>query len=113
MQSLRSAVWLVREEGSGTREASDAAVLPHLGGYQRSIELGSSEAIRSAAALGLGIASLSRFVIEDYVRDGRLVLLDSEMPHTDRQCYWVVHRDKHFTPALKAFVSLLEKLTQQ
>ena len=109
IDELRKAVWLVREEGSGTREASDAAVLPHLGGYQRSIELGSSEAIRSAAALGLGIASLSRFVIDDYVRDGRLIVLDSEMPHTDRQCYWVVHRDKHFTPALKAFVSLLER----
>ncbi|MPM75626.1 hypothetical protein SDC9_122620 [bioreactor metagenome] len=98
----------MREQGSGTREASDAAVLPHLGGYQRSIELGSSEAIRNAAALGLGIACLSRFVIDDYVRDGRLMVLDSEMPRTERQCYWVVHRDKHFTPALKAFVTLLE-----
>lgn len=108
MDALRKAVWLVREEGSGTREASDAAVLPHLGGYQRSIELGSSEAIRNAAALGLGMACLSRFVIEDFVRDGRLVVLESEMPPTDRQCYWVVHRDKHFTPALRAFVQLLQ-----
>ncbi|MDR2335227.1 MAG: LysR family transcriptional regulator [Burkholderiaceae bacterium] len=108
MDALRKAVWLVREEGSGTREASDAAVLPHLGGYQRSIELGSSEAIRNAAALGLGMACLSRFVIEDFVRDGRLVVLKSEMPSTDRQCYWVVHRDKHFTPALRAFVQLLQ-----
>lgn len=107
MDALRKAVWLVREEGSGTREASDAAVLPHLG-YQRSIELGSSEAIRNAAALGLGMACLSRFVIEDFVRDGRLVVLESEMPPTDRQCYWVVHRDKHFTPALRAFVQLLQ-----
>ena len=48
-------------------------------------------------------------MIDDYVRDGRLIVLDSEMPHTNRQCYWVVHRDKHFTPALKAFVSLLER----
>lgn len=108
IDALRQAVWLVREEGSGTREASDAAVLPHLGGFQRSIELGSSEAIRSAAALGLGIACLSRFVIDDYVRDTRLKILDTEMPHTERQCYWVVHKDKHFTPALKAFVALLE-----
>lgn len=77
-------------------------------GYQRSIELGSSEAIRNAAALGLGMACLSRFVIEDFVRDGRLVVLESEMPPTDRQCYWVVHRDKHFTPALRAFVQLLQ-----
>lgn len=112
IEALRKAVWLVREQGSGTREASDAAVLPHLGGYQRSIEMGSSEAIRNAAALGLGIACLSRFVIDDFVRDGRLKVLDSEMPYTDRQCYWVVHRDKHFTPALKAFVSLLERSTK-
>ena len=110
IDTLKQAVWLVREEGSGTREASDSAVLPHLGGYQRSIELGSSEAIRNAAALGLGIACLSRFVIEDFVGDGRLCLLQSQMPRTDRQCYWVVHRDKHFTPALKAFVNLLKEV---
>lgn len=109
INTLRQAVWLVREEGSGTREASDAAVLAHLGGYQRSIELGSSDAIRNASAFGLGVAYLSRFVIDDYVRDGRLAVLESEMPNTERQCYWVVHRDKHFTPALKAFVDLLDR----
>ena len=55
------------------------------------------------------MACLSRFVIDDYELDGRLKVRETEMPSTDRQCHREVHRDKHFTPALKAFVNLLER----
>lgn len=54
LRTLREAVWLVRETGSGTREATDQSLLPHLRSYRRSIELGSSEAIQRAAQEGLG-----------------------------------------------------------
>ena len=50
------------------------------------------------------MACLSRFVIDDYELDGRLKVRETEMPSTDRQCHREVHRDKHFTPVLKAFV---------
>ena len=104
---LRSAVWLLREPGSGTREAADQALLPQLKNYRRTIELGSSEAIQHAAAAGLGVACLSRWVVQDFVQSGRLVVLRTVLPPLRRQCYWVVHRDKHFTPALQRFVDLL------
>lgn len=107
LEQLRAAVWLLRESGSGTRETGDLAILPQLHAYRRVIELGSSEAIRQAAAAGLGIACLSRWVVHDALREGRLVELMTPLPPIQRQCFCVLRRGKPFTPALAQFLTLL------
>lgn len=107
LTALRDAMWLLRESGSGTREATDQALLPHLRAYRRSIELGSSEAIKRAAAEGVGIACLSRWVVEDFIDAGRLCPVRSTLPTMMRQCHVVIHRDKQMTPVLRAFLAQL------
>jgi len=104
LRALRAAVWLVRESGSGTREATDLALLPHLHGYARLIELASTEAIKHAAAEDLGITCLSRWAVADWLEAGRLVEVPTRLPRLRRQCYLVTHRDKQPTAALTAFV---------
>ncbi len=107
LEQLRAAVWLLRESGSGTRETGDLAILPQLHAYRRVIELGSSEAIQQAAAAGLGIACLSRWVVQDFLREGRLVELITPLPPIQRQCFCVLRRGKQLTPALAQFLMLL------
>jgi DNA-binding transcriptional LysR family regulator len=107
LRALREAVWLVREPGSGTREATDQVLLPTLGHYRRCIELGSSEAIKHAAAEGLGIACLSQWVAQDLLAAGRLRALRTPLTRLTRQYHLVLHRDKHLTPALKRFIDLV------
>ena len=104
LRMLRERVWLVREPGSGTREATDQALLPHLRSYRRSIELGSSEAIKHAAAEGLGVACLSSWAVEESVKAGRLDRLATTLPRIVRQCHIIVHRQKQPTPALNSFI---------
>lgn len=101
---LRELVWLVREAGSGTREATDQGLLPHLRSFRRSIELGSSEAIKHAVAEGLGVACLSSWVVDEWIKAGRLCRLATTLPRLLRQCHLVAHREKQPTPALLAFV---------
>lgn len=107
LKALREAVWLLRERGSGTRETTDQFLLPHLRGYRRSIELGSSEAIKRAVAHGLGVACLSRWVVQELIDAQALCELRTPLPALKRPCYWVVHQSKQFTPALQAFVAAL------
>src|SRR5580692_586986 len=57
---LSQAHWLLREPGSGTREAVEHALRPHLQRIRSNMTLGSSEAIKYAAAAGLGLSCLSR-----------------------------------------------------
>lgn len=101
---LREAVWLVRESGSGTREASDQGLLHQLRSYRRSVELGSSEAIKHAAEEGLGVACLSSWVVDESIETGRLCRISTTLPRLLRQCHLVVHRQKQQTPALLEFV---------
>jgi DNA-binding transcriptional LysR family regulator len=107
VRALREAVWLLRELGSGTREATDQLLLPRLRSYPRSIELASSEAIKRAAAEGLGIACLSAWVVDEMLATGRLRRVATTLPPLARQCYVVVHRDKQPTPALARFMELI------
>ena len=105
LKTLREMMWLLREPGSGTRDTTDQLLLPHLRSYQRSIEMGSSEAIKFAVSEGLGVACLSTWVVSDWLESGRLCRLQTTLPKLTRQCYLVVHRDKQLTPALKEFIS--------
>ena len=107
LAQLQAAVWLLRESGSGTRETGDLAILPLLHSYRRVIELGSSEAIQQAAAAGLGIACLSRWVVQDFLREGRLVELITPLPPIQRQCFCVLQRGKQITPALARLLTQL------
>lgn len=104
MRTLREGVWLLRESGSGTREATDQSLLPHLRSYRRSIELGSSEAIKHAAEAGMGVACLSSWVVSDALEAGRLCRIATTLPRQLRQSHLVVHRDKQPTASLLAFV---------
>ncbi len=101
---LRRAPWLLREVGSGTRESAEQALLPHLNDLPAEMTLGSSEAIKNAVAVGLGISCLSRFVVSDLLAARRLVVLASNLPRLTRRFAIIHHRQKRLSPALAAFV---------
>ncbi|WP_428425545.1 LysR substrate-binding domain-containing protein [Methylibium sp.] len=61
--------------------------------------------MKHAAGAGLGLACLSSWVVDDLIRTGRLVCLATTLPEMRRQCYLVVHRQKHGAPALRNFVA--------
>jgi len=108
LEQLRNAVWLLRESGSGTRETGDLTILPQLHAYRRVIELGSSEAIKQAAAAGLGVACLSRWVVRDFLRQGLLQELLTPLPSMQRQCFCVLQQGKEITPALARLLAHLD-----
>lgn len=100
---LRTEQWLLREPGSGTREAVEQALIPHLHQLQSAMQLGSSEAIKQASALGLGLACLSRCVVQDLLAQGRLVELTTSLPRLTRRFYLIHHRQKQFSARLQHF----------
>ena len=102
--ALRQARWLLREPGSGTREAVENAVLSHLHQWEQTMELGSTEAIKQAATEGLGLACLSWCAVQDLVRLRRLVVVSSVLPRLTRRFYLVSHRQKQFSACLQGFV---------
>jgi DNA-binding transcriptional LysR family regulator len=109
-EQLKGAPWLMREPGSGTREAVELALLPHLENIQPVLTLGSSEAIKNAAAEGLGISCLSRSVVEDLVAAGRLCVLETRLPRLKRRLALIHHRAKVLSETIRQFVKYCESL---
>lgn len=108
IKGLRQQQWLLREPGSGTRESVEHALLPHLHHWQQQMQLGSTEAIKQAAAEGLGLACMSRYAVQDLVTLGRLTVVDSTLPRLARRFYLIQHRRKRLSVSLQRFVSHLE-----
>ena len=107
---LAGGPWLLREEGSGTREAVDRALLPHFASFGEARILGSSEAIKNAAAFGLGVSCLSHWVVADVVQARRLVVLDTRLPPLERRLSIIRHREKTLSAGLRRFIAHCEAM---
>ena len=111
LEDLQKATWLLREQGSGTREIINQLLIPHLHHLRPGIQFGNPEAIKRAAASGLGISCLSRYVVEDLLETGALVAPLTELPPLKRHFYIVMHQDKKRTRGLDLLLRYLEHMS--
>jgi DNA-binding transcriptional LysR family regulator len=105
VKQLSQSCWLLREPGSGTREAVEQALLPHLVDIQSTMTLGSSESIKNAVAEGLGVSCLSRYVVQDLAAADRLRVLDTRLPRLTRRLTIIHHRRKLLSDSLSGFIA--------
>jgi DNA-binding transcriptional LysR family regulator len=110
LEALSKATWLLREPGSGTHEIINQLLVPYLHRLRPGIEFGNSEAIKRAAATGLGITCLSRCVVADLLQSGELVAPPTELPQLTRRFYLVVHEHKKRTRGLDLLIRYLERV---
>lgn len=96
--------WILREEGSGTREVFDTVMLKDLANARLRLTLGHNEAILKVVAGGLGIACVSKLAIEPLQLDGQLVTLNTPFWILKRPLFMLVHRHKYKGPGLRAFM---------
>ena len=106
VEQLAGAEWLQREFGSGTRDAVEQALLPHILNLRSTLTLGSSEAIKNAAAEGLGICCLSRCVVEDLVKAKRLAILPTRLPPLTRRFSLIHHQHKVLSTQVRRLIAL-------
>ncbi|HMJ15132.1 MAG TPA: LysR family transcriptional regulator [Polyangiaceae bacterium] len=103
---LLGAAWIVRETGSGTRQAFDRSMVGLLPKLRIVLELQHTEAILSAVEAGLGAGCVSRLALRDAFRGGRLH--HCPVPGRDfrRQFYFVLHRQKYRSTGIQRWLEL-------
>jgi len=96
-KALLQLPWIVRERGSGTRQAFDRAMHGLLADLDIAMELQHTEAIKRAVEAGLGVGCLSR-----------ISLVPLEVPGRDfsRELYLITHRRKFHGTALRRWLEL-------
>jgi DNA-binding transcriptional LysR family regulator len=105
---LAGAAWIVRERGSGTRQAFERAMRGILPELRITLELQHTEVIKRAVEAGLGLGCVSRLALADEFGHGTLV--PRRVPHRDfrRQFYHVLHRQKHVSADIRRWLKLIE-----
>lgn len=103
-RQLQDATWVLREQGSGTREASDRWLIPNLPRMEVDLELGSNEAVKRAVGAGMGLGCLSRLAVKDALEQGWLVEVPTSLPPMQRSLSIVLHRSKRLGAAAQSFL---------
>ena len=111
-EQLAEQPWILRESGSGTRALFDRAVAPHLATLHVRLQLEHTEAIKRAVEAGLGLACLSRVALHEAFRRGSLVELHTPQFDLQRNFHFVRHRQRHISPASRAFIELCRKVAE-
>lgn len=98
--------WIVRESGSGTRQAFERAMAGVLPDLRIALELEHTEAIKGAVGAGLGVGCVSRLALEREFAQGTLVRCPVAHRSFRRRFYFVVHGRKHLTEPLRRWLEL-------
>ena len=99
--------WVLREEGSGTREVFVRALGDDVDRLQCVLEVGSSEAVARAVEAGGGLGVLSRLAVARDLDAGRLVELASPWD-LSRTLWRLTHRHASAGRLVEAFVEHLD-----
>ncbi len=98
---------LVREPGSGTRQAIDRLLFEHGLEITPYMELGSGEAIKQGVMAGLGLAVLSRQSLALEIASGRVAVIDCEPFPLRRPWNAVYPRSGNQPLAVRTFLEFL------
>lgn len=102
-QSLAEQIFVMREPGSGTRQAMERFFTEHGIAIRHGMQMTRNEAIKQAVRAGLGLSVVSLHTVELELETERLVILDVKGFPLERQWHLVYRRGRRLSPAARAF----------
>jgi DNA-binding transcriptional LysR family regulator len=111
LADIRAEPLLLRERGSGTRQALERALAEagtDLSAFRVAGEMGSTQAVKQAVRAGIGVTLLSRLAVEDECRARLLVCVRVEGLDVRRSFHLVTHRERSRSPLAQAFLEFIE-----
>ncbi len=109
---LQQEPFILREEGSGTRQAIEEALRragSGIGDLRVVAEMGSTEAVRQGIREGIGVSILSELAVRDDVAAGRLAALRVAGLALTRHFHLIHHRRRHLAPLAVEFSAFLKE----
>ncbi len=110
LEELTPEPLIVRESGSGSRQALETALDEAglgLGGLRVIAEMGSTSAIKQAVKAGVGVSVMSKRAVEEECRHGLLWCVKIRDLRFTRHFYVVTHTGRSRSPLCQAFLDFL------
>lgn len=109
IRDLDNQKFVVREKGSGTREAVERVFQNSGVGCQPTMEMSSNEAIKHSVAAGFGLGVVSLHTLELEISNGHLIILDVKGFPLERHWHVVTREGKAVSPVALSFKNFLLK----
>lgn len=107
IETLMKETFIIREQGSGTRNAIEVFFAKHGAGISTTMDMSSNEAIKQAVQAGLGLGIVSIHTLEMELELKRLAVLDVEFFPIMRNWYIVHRTGKRLSPVAAGFKDFL------
>jgi LysR family transcriptional regulator, transcriptional activator of the cysJI operon len=107
IDELIKETWIVREDGSGTREAAEKMFRQLQFSPQERMEFGSTQVIKESVEAGLGISLLSHWAIRKERQLGTLCTLKVAGTPVTRDFSLLTRSNESHTKALDIFMDLI------
>lgn len=110
-KDLEDLVWILREAGSGTREFSDHFIHTLNIRLRHSYVFSSNTGVKAAVTSGLGIALVSKLIIQKELKAGELAVipLHPKLPRLSREFIIARGHETYFTKAAEVFLMELSQ----
>jgi len=111
LADVRAEPLILRERGSGTREALERALAEagtDLAAFRVAGEMGSTQAVKQAVRAGIGVSLVSKLAVEDECRARLLACVKVRDLEVRRSFHLVTHRDRSRSPLAQAFLEFIE-----
>lgn len=109
ISELSKETWIVREEGSGTREATEKMFDKFQFHPHNIMEFGSTQIIKESVKEGLGITLLSHWAVRKEISLGTLKMLKINGLPVSRKFSLITQATQFHTKATEVFLDILRK----
>ncbi|MCR6544881.1 LysR family transcriptional regulator [Dehalobacterium formicoaceticum] len=113
LKELENAEFIMREQGSGTREIFEEALKDFDINYEIKFELGNTEAIKKAVEANLGVSCVSRKCVAKEAMDGSIAVRNIKGLKIMREFQLIHHKDKYFSKLFSLFIDFCRNHVQK
>jgi DNA-binding transcriptional LysR family regulator len=113
IDTLQTRKWVLREEGSGTREVFLDYVKDKVDHINIFLELGHTESIKSLLVNHQCLTCISKIAVTDEIESQKLIQVPLRNFECKRYFYMIYHKDKYRSELFDKFVSFTQEMMKE
>ncbi len=113
IDSIQDKKWVLREEGSGTREVFLDYIKDKVDHINIFLELGHTESIKSLLINHQCLTCISKIAVTDEIEEKKLLQVPLRNFECKRNFYMIYHKDKYKSELFNKFVTFAQNMMRQ
>jgi len=113
IDTIQERKWVLREEGSGTREVFLDYVKDKVDHINIFLELGHTESIKSLLMNHQCLTCISKIAVKNEIENGKLIHVPLKKFECKRNFYMIYHKDKYRSELFEKFVYFTKSMMTQ